>query len=75
MRGEYRVFSTTPKKEIPQCFITLGFEDIPTAAELKKRFHVLARASHPDSGGDSTLFHLYKSAHAEAEKYLQEAAE
>lgn len=64
-----------PKKEIPQCFVTLGFEDIPTAAELKNRFHMLAKASHPDSGGDPTLFHLYKSAHTDAEKYLQEATE
>lgn len=61
-----------PKKEIPQCFITLGFEDIPTVAELKSRFHMLAKASHPDSGGDPVLFHLYKSAHTDAEKYLQE---
>lgn len=64
-----------PKKEVPKCFTILGFGDIPSVAELKSRFHMLAKVSHPDSGGDPALFHLYKSAHTEAEKYLKEAAE
>lgn len=64
-----------PKKEIPKCFSSLGFEEIPTADELKNRYRMLARASHPDSGGNAELFNIYSKAYKEAEKYLQEAAE
>lgn len=39
-----------PKKQIPQCFVTLGFDNIPSMDELKNRFHMLAKESHPDSG-------------------------
>ena len=61
-----------PKKQIPQCFVTLGFDNIPTMDELKNRFRILAKESHPDSGGNPELFCLYKSAYEEAEMCLRE---
>ena len=61
-----------PKKQIPQCFVTLGFDNIPSMDDLKNRFHMLAKESHPDSGGNSELFCLYKSAYEEAEMCLME---
>ena len=64
-----------PKKQIPQCFVALGFDNIPSMDDLKNRFHMLAKESHPDSGGNSELFCLYKSAYEEAEMYLMEERE
>lgn len=61
-----------PKKQLPKCFVTLGFDDIPTMDELKNRFRMLAKVSHPDSGGNSELFCVYKSAYTEAERHLNE---
>lgn len=61
-----------PKKEIPKCFVTLGFEDIPAVEELKSRYRMLARASHPDSGGNAELFRMYNKAYTEAEALLKE---
>lgn len=67
--------SLPPKKDIPQYFIFLGFQEIPTADELKQRYKQLAKISHPDGGGNSELFKQYTAARDEAEKYLQEVGE
>lgn len=62
--------SLPPKKEIPQCFVTLGFEDIPTMEELKRQYRDMAKIAHPDRGGSSTLFSVISKAVTEAETYL-----
>lgn len=59
-------------KSIPQCFMILGFIEVPTVAELKSQFRKLAKESHPDNGGNSELFCSYQRAYAEAEEYLKE---
>ena len=61
-----------PKKEIPQCFVLLGFQEIPTPDELKQRYRQLARISHPDGGGNSELFKQYTAARDEAERILSD---
>lgn len=64
-----------PQKEIPNCFVKLGFDDVPTMDALKVKYRELAKVSHPDKGGSATLFNMYANAYQEAERYLTEAAE
>ena len=46
-----------PKKDIPACFVTLLFDEIPkTKQETKKRYYELAKTSHPDKGGSNDVF-------------------
>lgn len=59
------------QKTIPQCFLVLGFLDIPTSEELKKRYKELAKMSHPDVGGSNEYFIQIKNAFEEAQKYLK----
>lgn len=59
-------------KEIPNCYRILGFTDIPTYEELKKRYRTLAKASHPDNGGKEQDFIKINSAFKEAEQALKE---
>lgn len=61
-----------PKNEIPSCFITLGFQNIPNVEELKKRYKELVKIAHPDTGGDTDMFKAYTEAYRDAEGYLQE---
>lgn len=58
-------------KDIPSCFLLLGFTDIPTSDELKKRYKELAKIAHPDVGGNEEHFVQIKTAFEEAEKVLK----
>ena len=72
-RGIYELSAWTEgMKTLPQCFMILGFIEVPTVAELKSQFRKLAKESHPDNGGNSELFCSYQRAYAEAEEYLKE---
>ena len=62
-------------KEIPQCFLLLGFTDIPTCDELKKRHKELAKANHPDVGGNNEYFISIQKAFESAQQVLKEAGE
>lgn len=55
---------------IPQCFIALQFDTIPTEEELKKRFRQLSKSAHPDAGGSDEQFIILKEAYDEACKLL-----
>lgn len=78
-RGIYKLstwvagLKALPKhKEIPKCFLLLGFSDIPTVVELKKRYKELAKTAHPDTGGNEEYFIQTKNAFESAQKYLKE---
>ena len=57
-------------KNIPHCFVLLGFKDIPSVEQVKQRFHALSRAVHPDKGGDADTFMQYKQARDDCLKYF-----
>ncbi len=59
-------------KEIPQCFLLLGFTDIPTLNELKKRHKELAKVNHPDVGGNNEYFISIQKAFESAQEVLKE---
>ena len=59
-------------KDIPQCFILLGFHDIPSEADLKNRYRDLVKIAHPDAGGNAEYFMSIQSAFENAEKALAE---
>lgn len=43
------------------CFLALGFDRMPgSAAEVKERYHQLARQRHPDKGGSDLAFNLLR---------------
>lgn len=55
---------TLPKpKDIPQCFLLLGFTDIPDdVSEIKSAYRSLAKIYHPDIGGNKEDFEKYTKA-------------
>lgn len=59
-------------KDIPNCFLFLGFNDIPTSEELKKRYKDLAKTNHPDVGGNSEYFISIQKSFESAQKILKE---
>ena len=59
-------------KDIPQCFLLLGFTDIPSSEDVKKSYRKMASLYHPDVGGDSDSFNKYTQAKDECLQYLKE---
>lgn len=59
-------------KDIPMCFLQLGFNHIPTSEELKKRYKELAKTNHPDVGGNSEYFISIQNSFESAQKILKE---
>ena len=53
-----RQTTTKPKTQTKeQTALTLmGFSDMPTMDDLKKKYRELARTYHPDAGGDEAKF-------------------
>lgn len=44
-------------KELEPCFVALGFNKRPqSSAEIHKQYRLMAKALHPDTGGDRTAF-------------------
>ena len=62
-------------KDIPQCFLLLGFNDIPTSEELKKRYKELAKVNHPDAGGNNEYFISIQNAYETAQEKLKKERE
>lgn len=62
---------TVESKKLPKCFLSLGFERVPTLAELRERFLELARIHHPDVGGNARDFRFFREAYEEAVIYLK----
>lgn len=63
------------RKEIPRCFIALGFQEIPDAEQLRKRYLQLVKTAHPDAGGSDEFFIAIQKAKEEAERYLDGLSE
>ena len=61
-------------KDIPNCFKTLGFSEIPEEKELKERYRQIVKTAHPDAGGSEEYFITVQSAYKEAEKALERSA-
>lgn len=61
-----------PKSSIPECFSKLGFDRVPTLAELKNRWKQIAKTAHPDVGGDKDYFVTMKSSFEAAERLIEE---
>ncbi len=61
-----------PATEVPDCFKLLQFNSMPTIEELRRRYHQLAKSTHPDSGGSEAQFILIKKAYDEAYKIIEE---
>lgn len=59
-------------KEIPNCFVALGFSEIPTSEALKKRYRELVKANHPDVGGNNEYFLSIQNAFESAQQLLKE---
>ncbi len=60
-----------PPPKIPDCFITLGFQMIPSETEINARYKSLAKALHPDNGGDEATFMKLQEAKEAALRYLE----
>lgn len=61
-----------PKKDIPACFVTLLFDEMPTSAEqVKQRYREIIKTAHPDKGGSEEMFKKYTNAYDESLKYLE----
>lgn len=56
---------------IPNEFLILQFNTIPTMEELKTRYHKLAKATHPDTGGNSEQFNIINEAYKKCCEYLE----
>lgn len=51
--------------EMPQCYIALGFAAPPeTEEEIKAQYRRLAKALHPDVGGDAEAFRVLQDNYA-----------
>lgn len=58
-----------PATVVPECFIALGFTEIPSGAEeVRERYRTLAKEKHPDAGGSAEEFRRLTEA---SEKALQ----
>lgn len=46
-----------PPVVLPECFVALGFEEIPAdVEEVKARYKTMAKQMHPDAGGSEEAF-------------------
>ena len=63
--------SLPPAASLPSCFAALQFDSLPTDEEIQKRYRMLAKACHPDAGGDGDLFAKLTKARDDALKYLR----
>ena len=59
-------------KDIPDCFKTLGFNEIPNNKELKERYRQIVKTAHPDVGGNAEYFMTVTAAFEKAEQVLKE---
>lgn len=61
---------------IPDCFRTLGFEQIPPdMGEVRIRYRALAKVAHPDCGGSDEHFRAINQAYTDALDYFSSQKE
>jgi hypothetical protein len=60
-----------PPRDVPDYFKLLGYAEIPASIEeVKTRYRNLAKAAHPDAGGDGKQFVTLNNAYEQALTYL-----
>lgn len=60
-----------PKTDIPDCFKVLQFREIPhNIQEVERQFKQLAKAAHPDTGGNAEQFCILQEAREQALQYF-----
>lgn len=52
--------------EIPKCLEILGFTNMPSEDELKKRYRELIKVAHPDKGGSAEFFNTVQNAYQQS---------
>lgn len=58
---------------LPDCLTVMGFAEYPATVDaVKNRYRQLAKAAHPDQGGDPAWFHTLTEAARQAEAMVQE---
>lgn len=61
-------------KVLPERILTslskLGLNELPTEAELKKRYRQICLRHHPDTGGDTKRFVSLKKDYESVRKYI-----
>lgn len=58
--------------DIPDCFKTLGFTEIPNGETLKERYRQIVKTAHPDLGGSQEYFIAIQASYEQAEQVLKE---
>ena len=65
-----------PKTDIPDCFKVLQFREIPhNIQEVERQFKQLAKAAHPDTGGNAEQFCILQEAREQALQYFDGSAD
>lgn len=60
-----------PPKEIPRCYLILGFTTMPESVdEVKKKYRERVKIAHPDNGGNAADFEAVKAAYEDAQQLL-----
>ena len=59
------------KANIPECFLLLGFQELPDQDQLHDRYKSLVKTAHPDAGGNADYFMQIKTAYDQAVAYLK----
>ena len=61
------------KVELPGCLVRLGFSEMPSdAGQVRSRYRQMARAMHPDAGGDASAFTKLHEAYEQAMTMMKE---
>ena len=59
--------------KLPECLVRLGFSEMPAdASQVRSRYRQMARAMHPDAGGDASAFTKLHEAYEEAMTMMEE---
>lgn len=66
-------FKALPAGSLPDFFVKLGLDHLPSSEELTQRWRSLVRKVHPDAGGSPELFHEVQVAYAQAQQYISGA--
>lgn len=58
--------------QLPGCFRVLGFESMPTKADVQARYRNLSKQYHPDAGGSGEDFQAIKTAAEQALRHFDQ---
>lgn len=61
-----------PVKDLPDFITALGFEKLPTEADVNERYRQLSKKAHPDGGGSAKEFQKLKENVEKALEFLHQ---